>query len=342
MTQNEDFFKGKKILITGGSGSIGSEILRSLLKLGPQSIRSLDINENRQFEMKHELGNPKNVGFLIGDIRDRERMMMAVEDIDIIFHAAALKQVPLCEYNPFEAVKTNVLGTQNVIEAALHARVEKMITISTDKAVNPVNVMGATKLLAERLTVSANTYKGKRKTVFSSVRFGNVLDSNGSVIPLLKKQILAGGPVTITDMGMTRFVMSIPKAVELVLKATTDAKGGDIFILKMPIMRIQDLAEVLIEEFAPKAGLKPEDIERKIIGRRYGEKLFEELMTSDECRNMEESEEMFKIHSMERLVGTIQEKQAENGNKACSYDSENGKTLNKEEIRALLKETKVL
>jgi len=301
-SKNEEFFKDKKILVTGGAGSIGSEILKNLLKFGAKTVRSIDINENGQFELKHELESTGNASFFIGDIRDRGRMLMAVEDIDIIFHAAALKQVPLCEYNPFEAVKTNVFGTQNLIEAALQAGVKKMVTISTDKAVNPVNVMGATKLLAERLTISANSYKGKKKTVFSCVRFGNVLDSNGSIIPLLKKQIKAGGPVTITDNGMTRFVMSIPKAIGLVLEATREAQGGDIFVLKMPIVRIKDLAEVMIEELAPKYGFKQDEIERKIIGRRYGEKLFEELMTSDECRNMEESEEMFKIHSMERLV----------------------------------------
>ncbi|MFA4855182.1 MAG: UDP-N-acetylglucosamine 4,6-dehydratase family protein [archaeon] len=343
MASRKNFFEGKKVLITGGAGSIGSEILRSILKFRPKSVRSLDINENRQFELKHELGSPMNVGFLIGDIRDRERMMMAVEDIDIIFHAAALKHVPLCEYNPFEAAKTNVFGTQNVIEAALHAEVEKMITISTDKAVNPVNVMGATKLLAERLTINANSYKGKKRTVFSCVRFGNVLDSNGSVIPLMKKQIKAGGPVTITDTDMTRFVMSISKAVDLVLKATTEAKAGDIYILKMPVMRIEDLAEVMIEELAPAYGFKPEQIKRKIIGRRCGEKLFEELMTQDECGNMEEEELMFKIHSLPDLVGTIQEKKTESQyGKTCNIDSKNAKALSREELRLLLKEAGII
>jgi len=171
--------------------------------------------------------------FLVGDVRDKERLQHAVENIDFAFHAAALKHVPLCEYNPFEAVKTNVLGTQNVIEVAMEGEVEKLITISTDKAVNPVNVMGATKLLAERLTISANYYKGLRKTAFSCVRFGNVLDSRGSVIPSFREQIRKGGPVTLTEPNMTRFVMSIPRAVDLVLKAAEIARGGEIFIFKM-------------------------------------------------------------------------------------------------------------
>ncbi len=349
--ENKKFFKGKKILITGSAGSIGSEILRNILKFEPASLRCLDINENGQFELKHQIGLPDQVAFLIGDIRDKDRIIMAMEDIDIVFHAAALKQVPLCEYNPFEAVKTNIIGTQNVIDAALHARVEKMITISTDKAVNPVNVMGATKLLGERLTISANSYKGKRKTVFSCVRFGNVLDSNGSIIPILKKQIKKGGPVTITDNGMTRFVMSIPKAIELVLEATRKARGGDIFILKMPIMKIQDLADVMVEELAPKYGFEPKEIKRKMIGMRFGEKLFEELMTPNECKSMEESDKMFTIHSMERLIGIIHETKDKAGkinetntkavNKECSYDSKTGHILTKEEIKALLKEVNV-
>ncbi len=334
-----NFFKGKKILITGGAGSIGSEILRSVLRFKPKIVRSLDLNENMLFELSHELQTQSDVHFLIGDIRDKNRMLMAVEDIDIIFHAAALKHVPLCEYNPFEAIKTDVLGTQNVIEAALHAEVEKMITISTDKAVNPINVMGASKLLAERLTISANRYKGKRKTAFSCVRFGNVLDSNGSIVPLFKKQISQGGPLTLTNTAMTRFVMSISKAIELVLKTTMEAEGGEIYILKMPALRIKDLAEVMIEQFAPKYGFKPGDIETKIIGTRFGEKICEELMTIAECKNMREANEMFEIKSMSELFGTVSEKAAVNAGK--KYDSESGKLLSKEEIKALLTDAKI-
>lgn len=335
-----DFFRGKKILITGGAGSIGSEILRALLIYEPKSVRVLDQNESRQFELKNELKSHRNISFLIGDIRDRNRVIMTIEDIDIVFHAAALKHVPLCEYNPFEATKTNVIGTQNVIDAALHEEVEKMITISTDKAVNPINVMGATKLLAERLTIAANYYKGNRKTAFSCVRFGNVLDSSGSIIPLLKKQIEQGGPVTITDHRMKRFVMNIPKAIELVLRATKKTRGGEIFIFKMPLMHIKDLAELMIEELAPKHGYKPDDIKTEIIGIRPGEKISEELVTKEECCHMEEENEMFKIDSMINLFGKPN-KTAKFGNeKYC--DVEGGRLLSKAEIKKLLIESNIL
>jgi len=184
-----DLFKNKKILITGGTGSIGQEIVREVLKHEPAVVRILDIDETKQFELQQEYEDYENIRFLLGDIRDKERLYRAIEDIDIVFHTAALKHVQACEYNPFEAVKTNVIGTQNLIDVAIDEEVEKVIFTSSDKAVNPTNVMGATKLLAERLITSANYYKGARKTVFSSVRFGNVLGSRGSVIPLFKNQI---------------------------------------------------------------------------------------------------------------------------------------------------------
>jgi FlaA1/EpsC-like NDP-sugar epimerase len=179
-------FKGKKILITGGTGSIGQEIVREILKYEPEVVRILDVDETKQFELQQEYGNLENVRFLLGDIRDKERLSRAIEDIDIVFHTAALKHVLACEYNPFEAVKTNVIGMQNLIEVAMDEEVEKVIFTSSDKAVNPTNVLGASKLLAERLITSANYYKGVRDTIFSSVRFCNVLGSRGSFIPLFK------------------------------------------------------------------------------------------------------------------------------------------------------------
>ena len=218
-----NMFEGKNILITGGAGTIGSAIVRKVLEHNPKVVRVLDNNETAIFELEQEL-EAEAFRPLIGDIRDKDRLQRAVQNIDIIFHAAALKHVPLCEYNPFEAVKTNVLGTQNLIEVAINEGVAKLITISTDKAVDPVNVMGATKLLSERLTISANSYRGWQRTIFSCVRFGNVLDSRGSVVPVFRRQIRKGGPVTITDSNMTRFVMSITRAAELVLKAAEMAR----------------------------------------------------------------------------------------------------------------------
>jgi UDP-N-acetylglucosamine 4,6-dehydratase/5-epimerase len=289
-----NFYEHKKILVSGGVGSIGSKLVKKLLVLNPAIIRVFDNNETGLFDLEEELNSTK-IRTLLGDIRDKDRLAMAMEGIDIVFHASALKHVPLCEYNPFDAVKTNVLGTQNVLEAALHNEVEKVINISTDKAVNPTNVMGATKLLAERLTISANYYSGNKRTVFSNVRFGNVLNSRGSVIPLFKSQIKKGGPVTITDREMTRFFMDIPAAINLILTAGEVAKGREIFILKMPALRILDLAEIMIEELAPKYGFDPQNIAIRFIGKRNGEKLFEDLMAEEEVDRAYENNEMYLI-----------------------------------------------
>ena len=292
----EETFRGKRILVTGGTGSIGSELVRKLLQCKPAVVRVFSNDENAQFELEQELQEySERLRFLVGDVRDKERLKRAVENIEIVFHAAALKHVPLCEYNPFEAIKTNVFGTQNLLEVAIEENVGKVITISTDKAVNPANVMGATKLLAERLTIAANYYRGFKRTVFSCVRFGNVLASRGSVVQLFEKQIQNGGPVTLTDPHMARFVMSINKAVELVLKAAQMAKGEEIFVFKMPALQIRHLAEVMVQKLAPKYGYEPKDIEIKIIGRRRGEKLYEELMTEDEAMNAYETENMLLV-----------------------------------------------
>ena len=339
MSELREFYKDKTILVTGGAGSIGSEIVRKILEFDPKAVRILDNNETRLFELEQELQSEK-IRTFVGDVRDKERLKRAVESVDIIFHAAALKHVPLCEYNPFEAVKTNVTGTQNLIEVAMDEEVEKFITISTDKAVNPVNVMGATKLLAERLTISANFYKGKRRTAFSCVRFGNVLYSRGSVLPLFEKQIKKGF-ITLTDSEMTRFIMKMSQAVELILKATKMAKGGEIFILKMPAVKIKDLAEVMIKELAPKYGYKPEEIKIKITGRRAGERLYEELMTEDEAENAYEDEEMFVVLLQNfGLTGKSSYILPDNFKKSQKgeYSSKAVKLLSKEEIRLLLNE----
>jgi len=291
----KETFRDNGILITGGTGSIGSELAKKLLDFDPKVIRIFSNDENAQFDLEQELKEFDNLRFLVGDIRDKERLKRAMEDVDIVFHAAALKHVPLCEYNPFEAIKTNVIGTQNLLEVTMDEEVEKVITISTDKAVNPVNVMGATKLLAEKLTIAANYYKGLRKTVFSCVRFGNVLGSRGSVIQLFEKQVRNGGPVTVTDPAMMRFVISMNMAIELVLRAAQMAKGEEIFVFKMPALRLGSLAEVVIEKLAPKYGHNPKDIEIEIIGKRKGEKLYEELMTVDETSNAYETEDMLII-----------------------------------------------
>ncbi|MBO8161759.1 MAG: polysaccharide biosynthesis protein [Thermosipho sp. (in: Bacteria)] len=330
MNELKEFYEGKTILVTGGAGSIGSEIVRTLLKSDPKVIRVLDINETGLFELEQELKSEK-LRLFVGDIRDKDRLKRAIEGVDIVFHAAALKHVPLCEYNPFEAVKTNVVGTQNLIDVALDEEVEKFITISTDKAVNPINVMGATKLLAERITTAANLYKGNRKTAFSVVRFGNVLNSRGSILPLIKNQIKKGGPVTLTNPKMTRFIMSIHDAVMLVLKAGMLAKGGEIFILKMPAVKVLNLIEAVIEELAPKYGYSTIKID--IIGKRPGEKLFEELMTEEEALNAKELEDMYIVYAEE----LYDKRNNGNYNQTLGYNSKNAEHLTKEEIKDVLK-----
>lgn len=332
------FFNDKVILVTGGVGSIGREIVKSLLHQDPKVVRIFDNNETGLFDLEHELQSSR-IRVLLGDVRDKERLKRAFENVDIVFHAAALKHVPLCEYNAFEAVKTNVIGTQNLIEVAIDEKISKFITISSDKAVNPVNVMGATKLLAERLTISANFYKGFRKTAFSCVRFGNVLDTRGSVVPLFRKQI-QNGFLTLTDPGMTRFMMSVPLAVELVLKAAEMAEGGEIFILKMPVLQMGDLADVIAEECTGEYEYAAGKIRIDVIGKRAGEKMHEELMTADEAERAYEDEEMFVVLPQKMdIVGnlTYEFPTSFSKTKKEEYSSKNAVVLSKEEIRQLLK-----
>jgi len=340
----KNLFKNKKILITGGTGSIGQEILREILKYQPTVVRILDVDETKQFELQQEYEDYDNIRFLLGDIRDKERLYRAIEDIDIVFHTAALKHVLACEYNPFEAVKTNVIGTQNLIDVCIDEEVEKVIFTSSDKAVNPTNVMGATKLLAERLITSANYYKGARKTIFSSVRFGNVLGSRGSVIPLFEKQIRKGGPVTITDKEMTRFIMSMRDAINLLFKATEIAQGGEIFVFKMDAIKITDLAEVMIGELAQKYGYTPDEIKIEIIGNKPGEKLYEELMTEDEARRALESEDMFIILPEMKELSHINKSSYPSVSEAevKAYNSRDVKHLAREEIKEILYQKNLL
>jgi UDP-N-acetylglucosamine 4,6-dehydratase/5-epimerase len=331
-------YKDKTILVTGGAGSIGSELVRTLLDMDPKAIRVLDNNETGLFDLEQELRSDK-IRPLVGDVRDRDRLKRAFEGVDLVFHAAALKHVPLCEFNPFDAVKTNVLGTQNVLDAAIDEGVARFILISTDKAVNPTNVMGATKLLAERLTISANFYKGSRKTVLSCVRFGNVLGSRGSVVPLFKKQIANGNPLTITDPDMTRFIMDIPKAIKLILKAAEIARGGEIFILKMPVIQISDLAEAMAEELSSSDCKIHKKVEVQTIGRRAGEKLYEELMTESEAVNAYENDEFIVVIPSNMGSEKNERSMYEGLIKAVprTYSSKNERLLRKNEIRSMLK-----
>jgi len=265
-----------------------------------------------------------------------------MEEIDIVVHTASFKHVFSCEYNPFEAVKTNVLGTQNLIDAAINEDVETFVFTSSDKAMNPTNVMGATKLLAERLVTAANYYKGPRKTVFFSVRFGNVLGSRGSVIHLFKRQILQGEPLTVTDPNMTRFVMSTSQAVHLLIKSLAIARGGEVFIFKMPSLRIMELANIMVEKSLGINGSKKVDV--KIIGRKPGEKMYEELMTQNEAERSLETRDMFIVLPEIMVESTDRANCYPDAGpaKLLSYTSNNTVFLTKRKIRELLIECEVL
>jgi UDP-N-acetylglucosamine 4,6-dehydratase len=288
-------FTDKRILVVGGTGSIGSGLTRALLRMKPGVVRVLSNDENGLFEMQRELGDRPDLRFLMGDVRDKGRLELALRDIDIVFHAAALKHVPISEYNPFDVVQTNVVGTQNLLEAAILRGVEKFVFISTDKAVNPASTLGASKLLCEKLVLDAASYRGPKLTAISCVRFGNVLATRGSVMNVFLSQIAKGGPLTVTDKSMTRFVMLQEEATSLLLKAAEISRGGEIFVLKMDGLRIIDLARAMIEEFAPAHGFKPEAIKLQEIGVRPGEKMHEELMTEDEASRSFESEDLYVI-----------------------------------------------
>ena len=292
------YLKGKRILITGACGTVGSEIFRILCQTSeyePGEVIGIDNRESDIFFMDQKYLDDNRAKFYLADIRDCSKISRIMTDIDIVFHAAALKHVVLCERSPFEAVQTNIHGVQNIITTAIENHVSKVIFTSSDKAVNPTNVMGTSKLMGERLITAANSNNFAHNTIFASTRFGNVLGSSGSVIPIFQKQIEKGGPITITDPDMTRFIMSIEEAARLVIDSASVARGGEVFVTKMPVVRIIDLAEVMINELAPEYGYKPSDIEIIQIGVKPGEKLYEELMSHEEIRRAVELDKYFAV-----------------------------------------------
>ncbi len=295
MIELENLFRGRRVLVTGGSGTVGARLVDRVLELGPEVVRILGRDETKQFYQAQRYRERRDVRLLIGDVRDRDRLLRATEGVDVVFHCAALKHVEAGEYNPFETTQTNVMGTQNVIDACLANGVDRMILTSSDKAANPTNVMGASKLLAEKLVTAATQYRGGRRAVFASVRFGNVLGSRGSALELFAAQIAAGEPVTVTDPSMTRFVMTTDRAVELALRAAAAAHGGEVFVFKMPVARLGDLVDATIEHYAPRVGRDPRTVARRTIGARAGEKPYEELMTDDEARRARDVGEMYAL-----------------------------------------------
>lgn len=327
------FFKNKKILIIGGTGTIGQSLLRQILLEEPKVIRVLSRDEHKQYIIQNDLGIRDDIRYLIGDVRDYDRMISAMEDIDYVFHVAALKHVPSCEYNPYEAVLTNIGGTHNVIKAGIAQKIKKIIFTSSDKAISPTNTYGATKLTAERMIVASEHSKGNSKTIFSIVRFGNVIGSRGSVIPLFINQIMKNRKVTVTNQDMSRFMMTVNQATELTIKAMKEAEGGEIFVLKMPVILLGDLVKIIIEETCKKYDIHKREIEIEEIGTRAGEKMFEELMTYDESLTAWELSDMFIIPSSLRKG-----KVYENARKAKigTYSSSNQKHLSLEEVRKLV------
>jgi UDP-N-acetylglucosamine 4,6-dehydratase len=277
--------QGKVILVTGGTGSFGTRFLKTVLSAhDPAAVRIYSRDELKQYNLQRELDGDERVRFLIGDVRDVERLKMAMRGVDIVIHAAALKQVPACEYNPFEAVQTNIHGAENVVAAALANDVPCTLALSTDKAVNPVNLYGATKLAAEKIVTQGNAYAGDTPVRLATMRYGNVVGSRGSVIPLFKAQALQG-ELTITDEEMTRFWITLEQAVEFVISCIGLMQGGEVFVPRIPSMRVRDIADAI----AP-------DATRRIIGIRPGEKIHEALITEDESRHARVLEDRYVIY----------------------------------------------
>ncbi|MDA7612479.1 polysaccharide biosynthesis protein [bacterium] len=298
-------FADKRVLITGVCGTVGAELLKQVAAQGAKEIIGLDNNESALFFISEAYKGQSNVNFYMCDIRRKERLRPLFNGVEIILHSAALKHVILNEQAPTEAIYTNIIGTQNIVDVALECGVERVVFTSSDKAVNPTNVMGTSKLMGERLMTAANASKRSNVPIFASTRFGNVLGSNGSVIPLFKKQILAGGPVTLTDEGMSRFVMTLEEAARLVMESVFLAKGGEVFVTKMPIIEIKDLVVAMIDILKEKHNIE-QDIEINIIGAKPGEKLYEELISEEEIRRTVEIENYFAVlPAFEGAHGTV-------------------------------------
>jgi FlaA1/EpsC-like NDP-sugar epimerase len=338
-------WKHKRVLITGVCGTVGRELLRQVVAEGPDEVIALDNNESELFFLSEAYRERPEVRLYLGDVRDRRTLSRKMEGVDVVVHAAAFKHVILCEQSPAEAVQTNIVGTQNVIDAALERGVRRVLFTSSDKAVNPTNVMGTSKLMGERLMTAANSLRRGDGAVFASTRFGNVLGSRGSVVPLFARQIAAGGPVTLTDPAMTRFIMTLHEAVRLVMDSVFLARGGEVLVTKMHAVRIADLAEVMIEELAARHGHDPRSVAVQVIGRKPGEKMYEDLLSDEETRRTVELPGYYVVTPAFRSVyraidysypDVVSEKVAQ------PYNSANQPLLGKDELRAYLRAHRLL
>ena len=331
-------FKNKTLMITGGTGSFGNAVLNRFLETDIGEIRIFSRDEKKQDDMRHEFQArmpevADKITFYIGDVRDLASVKNAMHGVDYIFHAAALKQVPSCEFFPIEAVKTNVLGTDNVLTAAIEEGVKSVICLSTDKAAYPVNAMGTSKAMMEKVVVAKSRTVDPDKTRICCTRYGNVMCSRGSVIPLWIEQIKSGKPITITEPSMTRFIMSLDEAVDLVLFAFENGVSGDILVQKAPACTIEVLAKAVIELFDPKT-------EIKVIGIRHGEKMYETLLTNEECANAIDMGDFYRVPSDKR--GLNYDKYFNDGdverNPLTQFDSGNTELLNVEQVKEKLLE----
>ena len=318
----------KNILITGGTGSFGRQLVKEVSGLSPNSVVIYSRDEDKQYSMKQDLADEKiskKISFVIGDIRDYERFYSASKNMDVIFHAAALKQVPTVELYPYEAVKTNILGTYNIVRAAVARKVKNVISISTDKAVKPVNAMGMTKALQEKIILSDDLQKDSTK--FSCVRYGNVLGSRGSVIPLWDSKIKKNKPLPVTHPDMTRFMLTLGEAIHLVFYALKNAKGGEIFVKKAPATKIVDLAKVYAENTTGK-----KDYPIEYVGRRAGEKIHEVLVSEEEMRNVKEMKDHYIIHrELDFDLASLKKE------RLAEYSSDTVSLLTKPDLKKLMK-----
>ena len=329
-------FENKKILITGGTGSLGTALTTRLLTTDVDTVRIFSRDELKQSQMESHF-NDGRLRFLIGDVRDKERLEKAVEDVNIVIHTAALKQVPVIEYNPFEAIKTNVQGAQNLVEVCLNKDVEFALAIGTDKAVSPFNTYGATKLLMERLFVSANYYKGDHKTKFACVRYGNVLGSRGSIIPKFIEQIMSGNKITITDPNMTRFSITMDQALDLIFRVIKNSIGGDVHIPKLDAFKVGDMKDILLDLM----GCKNEEIR---IPVRIGEKFHEILINEHEIRNTYENQNNDYVIYENQLTKDHSEKipNAKKTTFTTEYSSDKVKITPKEELKQIFIEQNLI
>lgn len=330
-------FEGKKILITGGTGSLGQALTKFLLKSDVDTVRIFSRNENKQVMMESALDDDR-LRFFVGDVRDLSRLTRAMEDVDIVFHTAALKHVPVIEYNPFESIKTNVIGSQNVIDACLHENVESAVCIGTDKAVSPLNTYGATKLLMEKLFVSATNYlnKQKHKTKFVAVRYGNVLGSSGSIVPKFLQQVNEGKKITITDPEMTRFNITMDQALDLIVRALTKGTGGEVFVPKLKAYKVGDMKDAIID-------LTNSSNQFESIPVRPGEKSHEMLINTDEIKYTFENESDYILLQHQKIDQNILEsKNLLKCNLTSQYSSDKVELFSKDDLKTIISNEKLV